>query len=90
MKKRAGKKSSTLDDIRPDTWSFSNDLVELLWVIEHFAAAAQPAADLLGRVTQSELIANDAFPTPTGDQLNAPPATTPTTDQQTMFTPPQE
>ncbi len=90
MKKRAGKKSSTLDDIRPDTWSFSNDLVELLWVIEHFAGAAQPAADLLGRVTQSELIANDAFPTATSDQTKPPAPAPPAADQQTMFTTPQE
>ena len=36
MKKRAGKKSSVLDEIRPKNWSarMSDDFLELLWVLE--------------------------------------------------------
>jgi hypothetical protein len=36
MKKRAGKKSSPLDDIRPERWTarMSDELLELLWVLE--------------------------------------------------------
>src|SRR3546814_18752743 len=36
MKKRAGKKSSPLDDIRPERWTarMSDDLLEILWVLE--------------------------------------------------------
>src|SRR5450756_3131581 len=36
MKKGAGRKSSPLDDIRPDHWTshFTTELLELLWVLE--------------------------------------------------------
>jgi hypothetical protein len=36
MKKRAGKKSSPLDDIRPERWTpkMTDELLELLWVLE--------------------------------------------------------
>jgi hypothetical protein len=36
MKKRAGKKSSPLDDIRPERWTarMSDEFLELLWVLE--------------------------------------------------------
>jgi predicted helicase len=36
MKKGAGKKSSPLDDIRPEQWTieFTDELLELLWVLE--------------------------------------------------------
>ena len=31
---RAGKKSSPLDDIRPEQWDFTEELLEMLWVLE--------------------------------------------------------
>jgi hypothetical protein len=34
MNKRSGKKSSPLDDIRPASWSFDGELLELLWVLD--------------------------------------------------------
>ena len=34
MKKRSGKKSSPLDDIRPASWSFDGELLDLLWVLD--------------------------------------------------------
>ena len=35
MKKGAGKKSSPLDKIRPAAWQFDEELLDLLWVLEH-------------------------------------------------------
>lgn len=35
MKERAGKKSSPLDEIRPETWTFDNELLDLLWVLDN-------------------------------------------------------
>lgn len=42
----AGKKSSPLDDIGPERWpaAFTEELLRLLWVIEH-TVALQPALD---------------------------------------------
>jgi hypothetical protein len=36
MKKRAGKKSSPLDDIRPERWTprMTDELLEMLWVVQ--------------------------------------------------------
>lgn len=90
MKKGAGKKSSALDDIRPTSWSFSSEFVELLWVLEHFVDATERAALLLDRVVGGELIPSDAFPEPDEDQRKAPTAPRPTTGQQGMFDTPGE
>jgi hypothetical protein len=90
MKKGAGKKSSALDDIRPTSWSFSSEFVELLWVLEHFVDATERAALLLDRVVGSELIPSDAFPEPDEDQRKAPAVPRPTTGQQGMFDTPGE
>jgi hypothetical protein len=43
MKQRSGKKSSPLDDIRPERWSFDDELLDLLWVLD-------ATVDLLPRV----------------------------------------
>ncbi len=35
MKERSGKKSSPLDAIRPTAWTFDNELLDLLWVLDN-------------------------------------------------------
>lgn len=35
MRDRSGKKSSPLDDIRPERWIFDGELLNLLWVLDH-------------------------------------------------------
>ncbi len=72
MRKRAGKKSSPLDELRPETWTFSGELLELLAVVEHFVAAEPQAAALLERVVTGELINRDLLPAPGADQRKAP------------------
>ena len=46
MKDRGGKKSSPLDEIRPETWTFDNELLDLLWVLDN-------TIDLLPEVNQN-------------------------------------
>lgn len=49
MKKGAGKKSSPLDDIRPDRWpsQFTTELLELVWVLEATVEGYPEQAQLL-------------------------------------------
>ncbi len=62
MKKRAGKRSSALDDLRPDVWTFSAEFVGLLAVIERFVAASAQAAQLLERVLEGDILDAEALP----------------------------
>jgi hypothetical protein len=52
MKKGAGKKSSPLDDIRPERWTsqFTTELLELLWVLEATTRGYPEQAQLLETV----------------------------------------
>jgi hypothetical protein len=54
MKKGAGKKSSPLDDIRPERWTsqFTTELLELLWVLEATEASYPAQAKLLEAVVE--------------------------------------
>lgn len=72
MKKRAGKASSDLDNTRPDKWTFSRELLEVLSVVEHLVARTGDAADLLDKVVEGKLIAPASFPKPTKDEQEAP------------------
>ena len=72
MKKRAGKASSDLDNIRPDKWTFSRELLELLAVVEHTVSRTADAADLLDRVVVGPLIDAALLPKPTKAEQAAP------------------
>jgi len=52
MKKGVGKKSSPLDDIRPERWTsqFTTELLELLWVLEATVEGYPEQAELLHTV----------------------------------------
>ncbi|QAT86524.1 hypothetical protein EJ065_4984 [Corallococcus coralloides] len=74
MKKGAGKKSSPLDDIRPERWTeeMTRKLVDLLWVLEH-SLASYPALDAwLDEVLASALFAGDEIPKPTDSERKEP------------------
>jgi len=74
MKKGAGKKSSPLDDIRPERWTeeMTRELVDLLWVLEH-SLASYPALDAwLDEVLAGALFTGDEIPKPTKDERKAP------------------
>ena len=72
--KRSGKRSSGLDDIRPDRWDFAEELLQLLWVLEETVRLQPDGAALLDEVCASELFTADELPTPTDAERQTPGA----------------
>lgn len=72
MRKRAGKSSSPLDEIRPERWEFDDELLDLLWVLEHTVAKLPEAAALLERVLAGELFKASDLPMPTEAERKGP------------------
>ncbi|MFO8058259.1 MAG: type ISP restriction/modification enzyme [bacterium] len=64
MKKGAGKKSSPLDDIRPERWTsqFTTELLELLWVLEATLKEYPKQAELLEEVVNGPCFKADELP----------------------------
>jgi len=64
MKKGAGKKSSPLDDIRPEHWTsqFTTELLELLWVLEETTAGYPEQAKLLEAVIDGPCFQKEELP----------------------------
>jgi predicted helicase len=75
MKRGAGKKSSPLDDIRPDRWTsqFTTELLELLWVLEATVAGYAEQAKLLEAVIAGPCFKVGELP-PVPPEMRKPPA----------------
>ena len=74
MKKGAGKKSSPLDDIRPERWTkeMTRELLELLWVLE-WTLGQYPVLDAwLDEVLAGELFLASEIPAPTEAERTEP------------------
>ncbi|MBK7074601.1 MAG: hypothetical protein IPH44_20120 [Myxococcales bacterium] len=74
MKKGAGKKSSPLDEIRPEHWTdeMTQELMELLWVLE-WTVAQYPKLDAwLDEVLASDLFTAEQIPPPTDAERKEP------------------
>ncbi|MBU2457549.1 MAG: DNA methyltransferase, partial [Planctomycetes bacterium] len=74
MKKRSGRKSSPLDDIRPTTWThqFTRELLELLWVLEKTIEGYPSQIKLFERVLESKLFQADELPEVSDEMRQAP------------------
>jgi hypothetical protein len=74
MKKRAGKKSSPLDDIRPERWTarMSDELLELLWVLESTLAAEPQLEKALDKIVAGPCFTAAELPTPKPEERKAP------------------
>lgn len=74
MKKRAGKKSSSLDDIRPERWTarMSDELLELLWVLEATLAMEPELEKALDKVVAGPCFTAAELPTPKPEERKAP------------------
>ncbi len=70
--KGAGRKSSPLDDIRPERWEFTEELLELLWVLEATLALQAEGEALLHEVCSSRLFTKHELPTPSSDERQPP------------------
>lgn len=72
MKTRSGKKSSPLDDIRPETWQFDEELLDLLWVLDHTIDLLPDVTAVFERILSSDLFPAAAFPQPTAAERQGP------------------
>jgi hypothetical protein len=64
MQKGAGKKSSPLDQIRPAAWQFDEELLDLLWVLEHTVDLWPYLAQALNDILAGDLFTARDFPEP--------------------------
>jgi hypothetical protein len=71
MKKGAGKKSSPLDKIRPTAWHFDEELLDLLWVLEHTVDLWPTLAQALNDILEGELFIAQDFPAPKPEERAA-------------------
>jgi hypothetical protein len=64
MRKGAGRKTSSLNNIRPDIWTaeFTTDLLHLIWVLEHTLEYYHEQSELLEMVLNSDLLNDEMFP----------------------------
>jgi len=76
MKKRAGKKSSLLDDVRPERWTarMSDEFLELLWVLESTLAMEPELEKALDKVVAGLCFTAAERPTPKPEERKAPGA----------------
>ncbi len=74
MKKRAGKKSSPLDEIRPERWTarMSDEFLELLWVLESTLAMEPELEKALDKVVAGPCFTATEIPTPKPEERKAP------------------
>ena len=74
MKHGAGKKSSPLDDIRPERWSsqYTTELLELLWVLEATVEGYPEQAKLLETVVTGDCFKDEDLPE-TPEPMRKPP-----------------
>ena len=74
MREPAGRKSSPLDEVRPREWpaEFTEELLELLWVLEHTINMSSDLTTFLEAVILSDVLTAGGLPTPTENQRKAP------------------
>ncbi len=64
LKRRAGRRSSPRDNLRPEGWGFDDDLLTLLWTLESTIKLRSDSDGLLKAVLQSELWEAAELPKP--------------------------
>ena len=76
MKKRSGRKSSPLDGVRPERWTtrMTEELLELLWVLEATLAMEPELERTLDRVVSAPCFRASELPSPTPERRAAPGA----------------
>ena len=72
MFERKGKKSSPLDDIRPETWQFDNELLDLLWVLDATVDLMPEVTATFEGVIKSDLFSAQDFPIPSDAERKGP------------------
>ncbi len=72
MAEPAGRSSSPLDKILPERWEFDDELLELLWLLDHTIDLQPQLAELLEHVLNSPLLLADDLPEPSDLERAAP------------------
>ena len=74
MRKGAGRKSSSLDDIRPERWTsrFNTELLDLLWVLEATVEGYPEQERLLDAVIESDCFHAGELPSVPDEMRKAP------------------
>ncbi len=71
MRKGAGRRSSPLDEIRPTTWTFDAELLDLLWVLEATVARFSTLEHLLEQILAGALFRAEELPQPSDGERRA-------------------
>jgi hypothetical protein len=72
MKKRSGKKSSPLDEIRLISWQFDEELLQLLWVLDATVERLPALGKLFVELMEAEHFLAADFPKPTDAERLGP------------------
>lgn len=74
MRAGAGRRSSPLDRSRPRTWpaAFTEELLQLLWIIEHTVALGPELDETLDSVVAGPTISGSTLPTPSEEERRPP------------------
>ena len=72
MAKRKGRKSSPLDDLRPNTWAFTDELLRLITILQHTVDVTPTAAQLLDEIVNGPLLLATDLPQPTEAERKPP------------------
>jgi hypothetical protein len=74
MRQRAGRSSSPLDEIQPEQWTaeMTDELLKLLWILEHTLATYPQQAELLDQVLNGPLFTADELPEVPAEMRKAP------------------
>ena len=68
----SGRRSSPLDEIRPERWEFTEQLLELLWILERTVALQPEGEELLVKTLGSPLFSAQELPSPTAEERSPP------------------
>ena len=74
MKEGAGRRSSPLDEIRPEIWppAFTEELLQLLWVLERTVSLGTELDAALDAVVAGPVFKTDELPTPCEEERQSP------------------
>jgi hypothetical protein len=72
MATRKGRKSSPLDDIRPERWTFTDELLRVIAILQRTVDLTPRASELLAAVVSGPLIDAASLPTPTDAERKPP------------------
>ena len=68
----SGHKLSPLDEIRPEHWGFTEELLELLWVLEATLALQPEGVAVFHEVCSSQVFTQNELPTPSSEERQSP------------------